>query len=213
MNTISVFGQLYILQNPPEFMDENTPTLDDLRSSRYVKRTQHSVSGITHGRIWEQTTVIHSKKCAGACDETCVQNRQHTLRISASFAKALKSKTGPKERRSSRVPGPTPDKSYIQRGQRAKGFPHQLRRHMCLLFAMSNEQIQSMLERDMHYSPGKGKVPVGIVMPTLREAVEELYQWLIASNPDLRFHPALRRRWAPAVCRLMEMHWELMHPN
>ena len=78
---------------------------------------------------------------------------------------------------------------------------------------MSNEQIQSMLEVDMDFKPGKGKIAVNVVMPTLREAVEELHRWLINANPELRFHPALKRRWVPAVCRLMEMHWNLMHPN
>jgi len=197
----------------PLNMGENIPSLSDLRSSRYVKRSKHSISGITHGRIWERTVVMHSKKCKGKCGPRCVKNKQHTLRISEAFAKALKSKTGPKERRSSRVPGSTPDDSYIQPGQRAKGLPHQLRRHMCLLFEMSNERIQHMLEDDMEYKPKKGKVAVGIVMPTLSEAVDELYCWLIKSNPDLRFHPALKRRWAPTVCRLMEMHWKLMHSN
>ncbi|MEL0331100.1 MAG: hypothetical protein VW982_02660 [Candidatus Poseidoniales archaeon] len=70
-----------------------------------------------------------------------------------------------------------------------------------------------MLEDDMEYKPKKGKIAVGIVMPNLRDAVEELYRWLIESNPELRFHPALKRRWAPAVCRLMEMHWAILHPE
>ena len=194
-------------------MDENTPTLAELRSSLYVKRAKNSISGITHGRLWEQTTAIHDTQRSESCGEKWVQNRQHTLRISAGFAAILTSKTGPKGRRSSRVPGPTPDKSYVQAGQRANGLPHQLRRHMCLLFAMSNERIQSMLEADMDFKPEKGKIAVNVVMPTLCEAVEELYRWLINANPELRFHPALKRRWAPAVCRLMEMHWNLMHAN
>jgi hypothetical protein len=68
-----------------------------------------------------------------------------------------------------------------------------------------------MLEDDMAYKPKKGKMPVGIVMPNLDEATEELYRWLVEANPDLRFHPALKRRWAPAVCRLMEIHWRVQH--
>ncbi len=192
-------------------MGENIPSLAELRSSRYVKRAKHSSSGITHGRVWEQTGTLHQRNCDGACGERCPRNRQHTLRISASLADALQSMRGPKRRRSSRVPGATPDKSYVQAGQRASGLPHQLRRRMCLLFSMSNERIQRMLEDNMTYKPAKGKVAVGIVMPDLREAFEELYRWLIESNPELRFHPALKRRWAPAVCRLMELHWDLHH--
>ena len=194
-------------------MGDNIPSLAELRSYRYVKRAKHSDSGITHGRYWEQSTIIHENECEGVCSESCVRNRQHTLRISASFAQALRSKPGPKGRRSSRVPGPTPDESYVQPGQRAGGLPHQLRRHMCLLFAMSNDRIQRMLEEDLDYKPEKGKIAVGIVMPNLRDAVEELYRWLIESNPELRFHPALKRRWAPTVCRLMEMHWAILHPE
>ena len=74
---------------------------------------------------------------------------------------------------------------------------------------MSNDRIQRMLEENMEYKPTKGKVAVGLVMPNLSEAVEELYRWLVKSNPDLRLHPALKRRWAPALCRLMELHWHL----
>ena len=194
-------------------MGENTPTLAELRSSLYIKRAKNSVSGITHGRLWEQTTAIRDIQRSESCEEKWSRNRQHTLRISADFATMLTSKTGPKGRRSSRVPGPTPDKSYVQPGRRASGLPHQLRRHMCLLFAMSNEQIQQMLEADMDFKPRKGKIAVNVVMPTLSDAVEELHRWLINANPELRFHLALKRRWAPAVCRLMEMHWNLMHRN
>lgn len=197
----------------PNDMGEHIPSLADLRSSRYVKRAKDSLSGITHGRIWEQTGTIHERTCRGNCEERCPRNRQHTLRISSSFAEALQSMRGPKGRRSSRVPGSTPDESYVQAGQRASGLPHQLRRRMCLLFSMSNERIRRMLEDNMTYKPAKGKVAVGIVMPDLSEAVEELYRWLIESNPELRFHPALKRRWAPAVCRLMELDWFLQHPE
>lgn len=194
-------------------MGSNIPTLAELRSYRYVKRAKHSDSGITHGRFWEQTGIIHENGCRGECSERCVRNRQHTLRISASFAEALRSKPGPKGRRSSRVPGRTPDESHVQPGQRANGLPHQLRRQLCLLISMPNDRIQRMLEDDMTYKPEKGKVAVGMVMPDLDVAVDELYHLLVKANPDLRFHPALKRRWAPAVCRLMEMHWRIQHPG
>ena len=70
-----------------------------------------------------------------------------------------------------------------------------------------------MLEDDMEYKPEKGKVAVGMIMPNLGVAMEELYRLLVSANPGLRFHPALKRRWAPAVCRLMEMHWRIQHPE
>ena len=187
------------------------PSLAEIRSSQYVKRAKDSISGITHGRRWEQTGTLHEAACSGNCGEQCPRNKQHTLRISESFARSLQSMRGPKGRRSSRVPGATPDESYVQAGQRANGLPHQLRRRMCLLFSMSNERIQRMLEENMEYKPAKGKMAVGLVMPDLSEAVEELYRWLVNSNPNLRFHPVLTRRWAPAVCRLMELHWHLQH--
>jgi len=76
---------------------------------------------------------------------------------------------------------------------------------------MPNDRIQRMLEEDISYIPEKGKVAVGVVMPNLDEAVDELYRWLVKVNPELRYHPSLKRRWAPAVCRLMEMHWRLQH--
>lgn len=203
-------------------MRVNTPSLDEVRSHRYLKRAKDNSTGITHGRKWEHTTIMHAKGCKGACGEGCVQNRQHTLRISHDLAEALARMKGPKKRRSSRVPGPTPDESYVQAGQRAKGLPHQLRRRMCLLFAMSDEAIQSLLERHPEGIPNqRGKKPhlkrkkkaVGLVMPSLSLAMEELYRRLLKANPDLRHHPALRRRWAPAVCRLIELHYFQQHPK
>ena len=194
-------------------MKLNAPSLDELRSHRYVKRAMNNSTGITHGRRWEQTTVIHNRNCGGACGESCVQNRQHTLRISQDFAEALERMRGPKGRRSSRVPGPTPDESYVQAGQRANGLPHQLRRRMCLLFAMSDEAIQNLLERYPEGKPKRDgtsplskKRAVGLVMPSLVHAIDELYHRLLKSNPDLGHHPLLQRRWAPAVCRLIEIH-------
>jgi hypothetical protein len=192
-------------------MEENAPSLSTLRSWRYSKRAKDSKSGITHGRLWEKNGVIHQINCKGHCTAGCVRNRQHTLRITSAFAAGLKAKPGRKKRYSSRVPGPTPDESFVQPGQRANGLPHQLRREMCLLFAMSDERIAAMLESFMDYKPSKGLVSVGVVMPSLQRAVEELYQRMMSINPELKFHPALRRRWAPAVCRLMEMRWALIH--
>jgi hypothetical protein len=187
-------------------MQVNTPSLAELRSSKYTKRANHSLSGITHGRFWETSTPIHRKKCNG-CNESCRRNRQHTLRISAEFAKALKSMPGRKKRYSSRVPGRTPDESYVQAGQRANGLPHQLRRRMCLLVNLSDDRIQQLLEENPEYKPEKGRVSVVMLMPSLEEAIDDLYHIMLKRNPKLRFHPVFKRRWAPAVCRLIELHW------
>ena len=192
-------------------MEVNKPSLQELRRSKYTKRAKHSLSGITHGRLWETSTPIHREKNCTECNEHCVQNRQHTLRISSAFAAALKSMPGRKKRYSSRVPGPTPDDSYIQAGQRASGLPHQLRRRMCLLVNMNNDRIQDMLERHPAYKPAKGRVSVVMLMPSLELAIEELYRDMVKRNPELRFHPVFKKRWAPAACRLMELHWLVTH--
>ncbi len=44
-------------------------------------------------------------------------------------------------------------------------------------------------------------------MPDLSIAVDDVYREMIRRNNDLRFHPAFKRRWAPAVCRLLELKW------
>lgn len=203
-------------------MRSNTPSLDDLRSHHYLKRAKNNTTGFTHGRKWEHTTVMHARGCKGDCGEGCVQNQQHTLRISHDLAEALARMKGPKKRRSSRVPGPTPDESYVQAGQRANGLPHQLRRRMCLLFAMSDEAIRDLLELYPEGIPNhtdtkpltkSKKKAVGIVMPSLSLAIEELYRRLLKADPSLRHHPALRRRWAPAMCRLIELHYFHQHPK
>ena len=76
---------------------------------------------------------------------------------------------------------------------------------MANFFAMSDEEIQTLLERNSDYKPGK-KGQVGIVMPKLARAVEELYRRMIERNPELRHHVAFKRQWAPAICRLIELH-------
>jgi hypothetical protein len=211
MNTISLWSDFMYILHLRQCMRINTPSLSELRSRRYTKRSRDSVSGITHSRLWETTTIVHAPYCKGKCSEKCFQNRQHTLRISSTFAAALNSMPGPKRRRSSRVTGNTPDESYIQAGQRACGIRHQLRRRMCLLFAMSNKDIQKMLDRYPDYRPKTGKIAVGIVMPSMEQAIDELCSALTEIQPSLREHPALQRRWGPALCRLLEIHWQMQH--
>ena len=168
---------------------ELKPSLSDLRGKRYCIRTSHS--GISHSRNWERGDI----------------NKQHTLRVDNDFLTFLKKKTGPKRRRTNRVIGKTPDDSYVRRGRRTSGYPHQLRSHINRFFAAPDEYIKEMLERNVNYKPGKKKA-VGIVMPNLEKAIDELYFSMIKENSELRQHEAFKRRWAPAICRLIEIHWK-----
>ena len=164
------------------------PSWKMLRSRKYCKIGQHSLSGVSHSKAWEDSKI----------------NRLHTLRISVDYAAALKSRPGPKGRRSSRVIGATPDDSYIQRGQRPKGLPHQLRGEMNKLFQCEPSFIKRLLRESMDYKPAKKK-RVNLHMPDLSLAIEEVYREMIRRENSLRFHPAFKRGWAPAVCRLLEI--------
>ncbi len=82
---------------------------------------------------------------------------------------------------------------------------------MCLLVNMNNDRIQDMLERHPEYKPAKGRVSVVMLMPSLELAIEELYRDMVKRNPELRFHPVFKKRWAPAACRLIELHWLVTH--
>ena len=166
------------------------PSWEDLRSRKYCKISQHAKSGVSHGKAWEDSKV----------------NRLHTLRISVDYAAALKSRPGPKGRRSSRVIGATPDMSYIQRGQRPKKLPHQLRGEMNKLFQCEASFIEHLLRESMDYKPAKKK-RVNLHMPDLSLAIDEVYRKMIRIDKTLRFHPAFKRSWAPAVCRLLELKW------
>lgn len=170
----------------PQGTDER-PSLDDLRSTRFMVRTKGV--HITHTRRWENTKIL----------------KQHTLRPTMKFLEFLDAKTGPKKRRSNRRVGATPDDSAVRPGAPPSDYPHQLRSHIANFFAMSDKQIQSLLEDNVDYKPGK-KGQVGIVMPNLDHAISELYRRMIVRNPVLRHHVAFKRQWAPAICRLIELH-------
>ena len=170
---------------------EPQPSWDILRSRKYCKNSQHSLLGVTHSKAWEDSKI----------------NRFRTLRISIDYAAALKRRPGPKGRRSSRVIGATPDDSYIQRGQRPNGLPHQLRGEMNKLFQCEPSFIQHLLRESLDYKPLKKK-RVNLHMPDLSLAVEEVYLKMIQLDPELQSHPAFKRRWAPAVCRLLEIKWK-----
>ena len=169
---------------------EPKPTWEMLRSRRYCKISQNAISGVSHGKAWEDSKV----------------NRLHTLRISVEYAAALKRRPGPKGRRSSRVLGATPDESFVQSGQRPNGLPHQLRGEMNKLFQFDPGFLERLLRESMEYKPPKKK-RVNFHMPDLSVAVEEVYREMIRRDSDLRFHPAFKRMWAPAICRLIELKW------
>ena len=166
------------------------PSWEMLRSRRYCKVSQYANSGISHGKAWEDSKV----------------NRLHTLRISEDYASALKRRPGPKGRRSSRVLGATPDDSFIQSGQRPNGLPHQLRGEMNKLFQCEASFLQRLLRESMEYKPPKKK-RVNLHMPDLSVAIDEVYREMIRRDNDLRLHPAFKRMWAPAICRLIELKW------
>ena len=169
---------------------EPQPTWEMLRSRRYSKISQNAISGVSHGKAWEDSKV----------------HRLHTLRISVDYAAALKKRPGPKGRRSSRVLGATPDESFVQSGQRPNGLPHQLRGEMNKLFQCHPRFLERLLRESMEYKPPKKK-RVNLHMPDLSVAVEEVYREMIRRDNDLRDHPAFKRRWAPAICRLIELKW------
>jgi hypothetical protein len=166
------------------------PTWEMLRSRRYCKISQHAKSGVSHGKAWEDSK----------------NNRLHTLRISIDYAAALKKRTGPKGRRSSRVIGATPDDSFIQRGQRPNGLPHQLRGEMNKLFQCEVGFLERLLRESMDYKPPKKK-RINMHMPDLSVALDQIYREMLRRDNQLRFHPAFKRQWAPAVCRLLELKW------
>tara|TARA_Y100000766_G_C18554950_1_gene434812 strand:- start:268 stop:486 length:219 start_codon:yes stop_codon:yes gene_type:complete len=58
----------------------------------------------------------------------------------------------------------------------------------------------------MDYKPPKKK-KVNLHMPDLSIALDELYREMLRRDNQLRDHPAFKRGWAPAVCRLLELKW------
>ena len=66
--------------------------------------------------------------------------------------------------------------------------------------------LQRLLTESMDYkSPMKKRVDLH--MPDLSIALDELYREMLRRDNQLRFHPAFKRLWAPAVCRLLELKW------
>jgi len=168
------------------------PSWEDLKGRLYCKRAQHNAHGVQHGRAWESR---HNPA-----------NSLRTLRLSADYVEHLRRKPGPKGRRSSRVLGATPDESFIQRGRRPSGLPHQLRSEMNRLFQTECAYIIRFLESSDEYKPQK-RVSVNLVMPDLSLATSEMLLAVLTERPSLEQHPAFRRMWLPCVARLLEIRW------
>ena len=161
------------------------PSLSDLRSRKYLKK---SGSGYSHSRLWEdsKSTMIVS------------------LRLDKRFFAYLDQQKGPKKRYSNRVVGKTPDESFVQRGRPASKYSHQIRRELSRLLTMEIDTLVVMLYRNSDYKPGKKKKH-SIRLPDLSLAMQQLVDKLSLRDERLLEHPALKRMYLPALCRLLEI--------
>ena len=74
------------------------------------------------------------------------------------------------------------------------------------LFQCEASFLKRLLLESMEYKAPKKK-RVNLHMPDLSLAIDEIYREMIRLDNNLRFHPAFKGRWAPAVCRLLEIKW------
>jgi hypothetical protein len=167
------------------------PTWIDLKGRTYCKIAQHNSFGIRHSRAWESSKAPI--------------NKLRTLRISPDFILAMSRLSGPKGRRTSRVVGITPDESYIQRGRRPSGLPHQIRKELNRLFSSDPRYILTLLEKSFEFKPTRNLTKINLILPDLSVAMNELYQNMVELNPLIEHHPAFARMWLPSVSRLLEI--------
>ncbi len=66
--------------------------------------------------------------------------------------------------------------------------------------------LERLLRESMDYKPPKKK-RINMHMPDLSVALDQIYREMLRRDNQLRFHPAFKRQWAPAVCRLLELKW------
>ena len=161
------------------------PSLADLKSRKYLKK---SGSGYSHSRLWEDSK---NTKIA-------------SLRLDERFFIYLDGQKGPKKRYSNRVIGKTPDDSFVQRGRPASKYSHQIRRELSRLLTMDIDTLVVMLYQNPNYKSGKKK-KLTVRIPDLSQAMEELVEELAIRDERSLEHVALRRMWAPAMCRLLEI--------
>ena len=105
---------------------------------------------------------------------------------------------------SNRVVGKTPDDSFVQRGRPASKYSHQIRRELSRLLTMEIDTLVVMLYQNPNYKSGKKK-KLTVRIPDLSKAMEELVEELAIRDERLLEHVVLRRMWAPAMCRLLEI--------
>ena len=163
------------------------PSLKDLRSRKYLKKSDSSYS---HSRLWESSK--STKVVSLRLDERYISRYLE------------RPKTGKQGRHSNRVVGSTPDESYVQRGRPASKISHQLRKELNRMFTMEIDTLVVMLYQNPEYKPGKKKKH-SIRLPDLSLAMQELVEELALRDERLLEHPALRRMHLPAMCRLLEI--------
>ena len=164
------------------------PSLRDLRSRKYLKKSNSSYS---HSRLWENSKLTK-----------IVSLRLDERYISKYLERPQK---GPHGRYSNRVVGSTPDDSYIQRGRPASQVSHQLRKELSRLLTMEIDTLVVMLYQNSDYKSGKKKKH-SIRLPDLSLAMQELVEELALRDERLLEHPALKRMYLPALCRLLEIY-------
>ena len=161
------------------------PSLADLKSRKYLKK---SGSGYSHSRLWEDSK----------------NTKIVSLRLDERFFIYLDGQKGPKKRYTNRVIGKTPDDSFVQRGRPASKYSHQIRRELSRLLTMDIDTLVVMLYQNPNYKSGKKK-KLTVRIPDLSQAMEELVEELAIRDERSLEHVALRRMWAPAMCRLLEI--------
>ncbi len=161
------------------------PSLADLKSRKYLKK---SGSGYSHSRLWEDSK----------------QTKVVSLRLDERFFIYLDKQKGPKKRYTNRVVGKTPDDSFVQRGRPASEYSHQIRKELSRLLTMEIDTLVVMLYQNPDYKSGKKK-KLTVRIPDLSKAMEELVEELAIRDERLLEHVVLRRMWAPAMCRLLEI--------
>ena len=163
------------------------PSLKDLQSRKYLKKSDSSYS---HSRLWENSKL--TKVVSLRLDERYISKYLE------------RPKTGKQGRHSNRVVGRTPDESYVQRGRPASQISHQLRKELSRLLTMEIDTLVVWLYDNPDYKAGKKKKH-SIRLPDLSLAMQELIDELALRDERLLEHPALRRMYLPAMCRLLEI--------
>ena len=182
----TICSRFYLLDYTRTIM-VSKPSLKELKSRKYLKKSD---SDYSHSRLWEDSK--STKVVSLRLDERYILN----------YVK--RPQKGPQGRYSNRVVGNTPDESYVQRGRPASKISHQLRKELSRLLTMEIDTLVVMLYQNPDYKAGKKKKH-SIRLPDLSLAMQELVEELALRDERLLEHPALRRMYLPAMCRLLEI--------